>query len=54
MVQIIFSNIQEAPGPNFRKVGKSRGPQIRVRNWKLVFLFLNENIYCGYSKEPSQ
>ena len=30
------------------------GPQIRVRNWKLVFLFLNQNICCGYSKEPSR
>ena len=30
------------------------GPQIRVRNWKLCFLFLNQNICYGYSKEPSQ
>ena len=30
------------------------GPQIRVRNRKLFFLFLNQNICCGYSKEPSQ
>ena len=29
------------------------GPQIRVRNW-FFFLFLNQNICCGYSKEPSQ
>ena len=29
-------------------------PQIRVSNWKLLFLFLNQNICCGYSKEPSQ
>ena len=29
-------------------------PQIRVCNWKLFFLFLNQNICCGYSKEPSQ
>ena len=29
------------------------GPQIRVCNGKLFFLFLNQNIYCGYSKEPS-
>ena len=27
------------------------GPQIRVRNWKLFFLFLNQNICCGYSKK---
>ena len=30
------------------------GLQIYVRNWKLFFLFLNQNICCGYSKEPSQ
>ena len=28
------------------------GPQIRVRNNKLFFLFLNQTC-CGYSKEPS-
>ena len=27
-------------------------PQIRVRNWKVFFLFLNQNTCCGYSKEP--
>ena len=30
------------------------GLQIRVRNWILFFLFLNQNICCGYSKESSQ
>ena len=30
------------------------GSQIRVCNWKLFFLFLKQNICCGYSKEPSQ
>ena len=30
------------------------GLQIRESNWKLIFLFLNQNICCGYSKEPSQ
>ena len=30
------------------------GLQIRVHNQKLIFLFLNQNICCGYSKEPSQ
>ena len=25
-----------------------------VRNKKIIFLFLNQNICCGYSKEPSQ
>ena len=29
------------------------GPQIRVGNGKLFFLFLNQNICYGYSKEPS-
>ena len=30
------------------------GLQIRVRTWILFFLFLNQNICCAYSKEPSQ
>ena len=30
------------------------GPQIRVCYWKLFFLFLNQNICCGFSKEPSR
>ena len=30
------------------------GLQIRVRTRKLFFLFLNQNICCGYSKESSQ
>ena len=30
------------------------GLQIRERNQKLIFLFLNQNICCGYSKETSQ
>ena len=34
--------------------GIKAGLQIRVRIWKLFFLFLNQNIRCGYSKEPSQ
>ena len=29
------------------------GPKIRVRNEKFLFLFLNQNICWGYSKEPS-
>ena len=32
----------------------SPGLQIRVPTRKLFFLFLNQNIFCGYSKEPSQ
>ena len=30
------------------------GSLIRVCDKKLIFLFLNQNICCGYSKEPSQ
>ena len=30
------------------------GLQLRVRTKKLIFLFLSQNICCGYSKEPSQ
>ena len=30
------------------------GPQIRMRNWKVFFLFFSQNIYCEYSKEPSR
>ena len=30
------------------------GLKSRVRNENLIFLFLNQNICCGYSKEPSQ
>ena len=26
----------------------------RVRSKKIIFLFLNQNICCGYSKEPSR
>ena len=29
-------------------------PLVRVRTKKLIFLLLNQNICCGYSKEPSQ
>ena len=25
---------------------------VKVRNENLIFLFLNQNICCGYSKEP--
>ena len=30
------------------------GLYLRVQNENLIFLFLNQNIYCGYSKELSQ
>ena len=37
---------------DFTKV--DAGLKIRVRNENLFFLFLNQNICCGFSKEPSQ
>ena len=37
-----------------RPPDKNRTEQIRVRNEKLFFLFLNQNICFGCSKEPSQ
>ena len=30
------------------------GLLLRVCNENLIFLFLNQNICCGYSKEPSR
>ena len=30
------------------------GLKLRVRNRKIIFLFLNQTICCGCSKEPSQ
>ena len=30
------------------------GLLLRVDNADLIFLFLNQNICCGHSKEPSQ
>ena len=32
----------------------SSGLQFKMHNRKIIFLFLNQNICCGYSKEPSQ
>ena len=29
------------------------GLNLRVHNRKIIFLFLYQNICCGYSKEPS-
>ena len=37
----------------FNKCYKLSGPQKRMRNEQLFFLFLNKNICCVYSKEPS-
>ena len=33
---------------------QNTGLKLRVCNRKIFFLFLNQNICCGYSKEPSQ
>ena len=33
---------------------ENSGLQIRVRTGKLLVLFLNQKICCGYSTEPSQ
>ena len=32
--------------------GSATGLQLEVRNRKIIFLFLIQNICCGYSKEP--
>ena len=39
---------------NWDSLRSKSGLQINVRNWKLFFLFLNQNICCECSKEPSQ
>ena len=36
------------------RVQQDPGLNLRVCNKNLIFLFLNQNICCGYSKEPSQ
>ena len=47
----LFNNKnEEFNGVRTRKAGL----QIRVHTGKLFFLFLNQNLCCGYSKEPSQ
>ena len=33
---------------------EAKNPVIKVRNGELFFLFLNQNICCGYPKVPSQ
>ena len=51
--------IPPPPHPFFKKCGdnktvcsdKSNTPRTLV---KLIFLFFNQNLCCGYSKEPSQ
>ena len=36
------------------EVSSRSGLKFRVHNRKITFLFLNQNIYCGFSKDPSQ
>ena len=36
------------------KLGGTLGLKLRVRNRKIIFLFLTQNICCAFSKEPSQ
>ena len=45
---------QFALHPVHKKRLNNAGLQIRVCNGKLVFLFLNQNIGCGYSNKTSQ
>ena len=36
-----------------QKINYNR-PLVKIELQKIFFLFLNQNICCGYSKEPSQ
>ena len=38
----------------FHTVIKRIRPLVKSAYKKSVFLFFNQNMYCGYSKEPSQ
>ena len=40
-------------GINFGNVFNRLRPSVKSLNPKIIFLFLNQNIYCGYLKEPS-
>ena len=46
----------QPPSKNIIKRVHFHGPclQLRERNRKIIFLFINQNTCCGYSKEPSQ
>ena len=39
---------------NFKRFTIGPGLKLRVCIEKIIFLSLNQNICCGYSKEPSQ
>ena len=41
-------------GRMINSINSTSGLKLRVRTKNLIFLFLSQNICCGYSKEPSQ
>ena len=45
LLSVHINSESESDGP---------GLWLKVRNENFIFLFLNQNICCGYSKEPSQ
>ena len=45
---------RSVPGQLVHIISVLSGLKIRMSNRKIIFLFLNQNICCGYSKEPSQ
>ena len=47
-------DLKASPQTNNRISITRAGLQINGSSWKLFFLFLNQNICCGYIKEPSQ
>ena len=48
----VLLNLLDQLGKSDKMQGLPR--VLRVCNENLIFLFLNQNICCGYSKEPSQ
>ena len=49
-----LSQCPSSPSSTICITNVAAGLELRVRNEKLIFLFLNQNLYCGYPKEPSQ
>ena len=46
-------NIQYKLYSKFPTIKWHTRPPDKNASWKIIFLFLNQNICCGYSKEPS-